>query len=120
MSSAVFSASGTVERVDLVVGDPGGVGVHRLGRQLDPVAVDRGGHLRDGDGLLGQPHGLGRGEDDAGREAPGALVHHPDGEAEVLAVGERLGPRVAQADRLRADPLDPEVGVLAAEVAAPG
>ena len=79
-----------------------------------------GGHLGDGDGLLGQPDGLGRGEDDAGGEAPRALVHHPDGEPEVLAVGERLGAGVAQADRLRADPLDAEVGVLAAEVDRPG
>ena len=120
MSSAVFSASGTVERVDLVVGDPGGVGVDRLGGELDAVAVDRGGDLGDGDGLLGQPDGLGGGEDDAGGETPGALVHHADGEAEVLAVGEGLGAGVAQADRLGADPLDPEIGVLAAEVDAPG
>ena len=111
---------GHAERVDVVVGDPRRRRVHRLGRELDAVAVDRRGDLGDGDRLLGQPHGLGGGEDDAGREAPGALVHHADGEAEVLAVGERLEPGVAQADRLGADALDPEVGVLAAQVDRPG
>ena len=94
--------------------------MHRLGRELDPVGVDRGRHLRDGDGLLGQPHRLGRGQDDAGGEAPGALVHDADREPEVLGVGERLEAGVAQADRLRADPLDPQVGVLAAQVDRPG
>ena len=113
-------AVGHPERVDLVVGDPHRVGVDRLRGQLDAVAVDGGGDLGDGDGLLGQPHGLGGGEDDARGEAPGALVHHADGETEVLAVGERLRPGVAQADRLRVDALDPDVGVLAAEVDRPG
>jgi hypothetical protein len=94
--------------------------VHRLGGQLHPVGVHGRGHPGDGDGLLGQSHGLRGGQDDAGGEAPGALVHHPDGEAEVLHVGERLGSGVAQADRLGADALHADVGVLAAEVDRPG
>ncbi len=43
---------GHLERVDVVGRDPAGV-VRRFGSELHPVAVDRGGHSRDGDGLLG-------------------------------------------------------------------
>jgi hypothetical protein len=109
-----------VEGVDLVVGHPGGIGVDRLGGQLDAVGVDGGRDRRHGDGLLGQPHGLRRREDHAGGEAPRALVHHPDGEPQVLPVAEGLRAGVAQADVLRADPFDPDVGVLAAQVDGPG
>ena len=111
---------GDIEGVDVVRGDESGVGVDRFGGELDAVGVDRRRYLRDRYSLLCQPDGLGCGEDDAGREAPGALVHHADGEAEVLPVGEGLGSGVAQADRLGADPLDPEIGVLAAQVDRPG
>ena len=46
-------------------------------------------------------------------------MHDADGQPEVLADGHRLGSRVAQADRLGADPLDAEVGVLAPQVHRP-
>ena len=46
-----------VERVDLVVRHPAGVGVHRLVGQLDPPRGQRLGHLRRGDGPLGEPGG---------------------------------------------------------------
>jgi hypothetical protein len=108
------------ERVDLVGRDPLDVGVHRLGGELDAVGVHRGGHLRHGDRLLGQPDGLGGGEHDPGGETPCALVHDAHGQPQVLPVGQRLEPGVAEPDRLGADALDPQVGVLAAQVDRPG
>ena len=56
---------------------------------------------------------------DAGGEPPGAVEHHPDREADVLGVGGALEPAVADADRLGADPLEPEVGVADVEVLRP-
>ena len=62
---------------------------------------------------------LGLGQRDAGGEAPGAVVDHPDGEAEVLGVLGALEGAVANADALVADALEAEVGVGDTEVAAP-
>ena len=50
-------------------------------------------------------------------EAPGAVVHDAHREAEVLAVLGAVEARVAQARKLLAQSLDPEVGVLGAQLA---
>ncbi len=110
---------GHVERIHLVRRDPGDVRVDRLVGQLDRLRVDRAAHLGHLDRLLGHgDRGL-RGQVDAGGEAPGAVVHHPDREADVLAVAGRVDPAVAQDQVLVADPLQPEVGVLGPEIAHP-
>ena len=94
--------------------------MHRLvGASSTRLGVERPRHLATATASLGEPDGLVRGQVDAGGEAPGAVVHDPDGEPEVLAVGDASG-RASRRRRLRADPLDPDVGVLAAEVARPG
>jgi hypothetical protein len=47
-------------------------------------------------------------------------VHHPDRQAEVLGVVRALEVAVPDPDVLAADPLQPEVGVVDAEVAGAG
>ncbi len=70
-------------------------------------------------GRLGHRDRLVAGQHHAGGEAPGAVVDHPDREAEVLAVLGALERAVAHGEVLVADPLEPEVGVVDAEVAGP-
>ena len=54
------------------------------------------------------------GEDDTGGEAPRAVVHDADGEAEVLGVAGGLEDAVARTEVLVAVALEPEVGVAGA------
>ena len=112
--------SGYVERVDVVARDPGDVVVHRLGRQLDGRRGHRRGHPRDRHGRLGDATGLVVGQDDAGGEAPGALVDDADGEAEVLGVARGLEDAVAGAEVLVAVALEPEVRVAGAQLLGAG
>ena len=112
--------SGYVERVDVVAGDPGDVVVHRLGRQLDGRRGHRRGHPGDRHGRLGDATGLVVGQDDAGGEAPGALVDDADGEAEVLGVARGLEDAVAGAEVLVAVALEPEVRVAGAQLLGAG
>jgi hypothetical protein len=91
--------------------------MRRLGCQLDPLGGERAAHLGDLDRALGDPLGGLRGQRHVAREAPGAVVYHPDGEADVLAVGRSVQPRVAQPHALVPDALYPDVGVLGAQLA---
>ena len=110
-----------VERVDVVRRDPGDVGVHRLGGDLDGRAGHLGGDPADRDRGLGDPHGLVGGEHDAGREAPGTAVDHPDGEADVLGVASAVWSTPSRTrEVLVADPLEAEVGVVGPELLGPG
>ena len=90
-----------------------------LGRELDPAPGHPAGHLGDAHGLLRHHDRSVAGQHHAGGEAPGALVQHPDREPEVLAVRGALELAVADGEVLVADPLEPEVGVVDAEVPGP-
>ena len=109
-----------LERVDVVARDPRDVVVHRLRGQLDGRRGHRGGDLRHGDRGLRDAARLVVGEDDTGGEAPGAVVHDPDGEAEVLGVARGLEDAVARPEVLVPVALEPEVGVARAELLGPG
>ncbi len=108
------------QRVDLVGGHPLDVVVRRLGGQLDGFGRHRRRDLRRADRGLGHLDGGGLSEADAGGESPGAVEDDPNGEPDVLGVGGALEPPVAHPDVLRADPLEPEVGVADVEVLRPG
>ncbi len=104
------------ERVDLVGGDPDRIRVHRLGGQLDRLPAQDPADPRGGDGLLGQPGRPVGAAVDAGREPPGALVQHPDGQPQILAVAARIELSVAYVEGRVADPFEPEVGLLGAQL----
>ena len=108
------------QRVDVVGRHPLDVPVRRLRGQLDRPRRHRRGDLRRADRGLGDLDGRRLAEADAGGEPPGAVEHDADGEADVLGVRGALEPPVAHPDVLRADPLEPEVGVADVEVLGPG
>ena len=107
------------ERVDLVRRHPGDVVVDGLVGELDAFGV----HARCDSGdlhrLLGDPDRLGRGENDAGGEAPCSVADHPNGEATVFAVvaADQLG--VAQGEVLRAVAFHAEVDVFGTQLTGP-
>ena len=87
--------------------------MRRLGCQLDlaaPGPAGHGGHLG---GPAHQRHRLLGPHVDRGGEADGAAGHHAHAHAEFGGVRRRLGQRVVQAQRLRADALDAQLGRLA-------
>ena len=109
-----------VERIDLVRGHPARVRVHLLVGQFDRHRRQRTGHLGGGDRALGQSgRGIG-GQRDVGRETPHPVVHHPDGQAENLAVRRRLQTMITEAAVRLAQPLHPELGVPAAQFGGAG
>ena len=90
--------------------------MRRFGGQLDPFGVHGRGHPGHLDRLPGRlRRGVG-GQVDRGGEPPGAVDHHPHGQADVVGVEQRLQVPVGQADLLTADLLGPEVGVLGPQV----
>ena len=67
------------------------------------------------DSLVGEGgRGIGV-ELDGRREPERTVAHDPQPDTELEVVGRGLEPAVAQRDDLGADPLDPHLGVLAAE-----
>ncbi len=100
-----------VERIDLVGRHPGHVVVDRLRCQPHRLGGHRGRHPCHLDRPVGDRDGLGVGQHHAGGEPPGAAVDHSHGEAEVLGVPGALEHAVADAEVLRADPLEAEVGM---------
>ncbi len=90
--------------------------MHRLGGQLDGLAVDRRGDDRHLHRLLGDPDGRLGGELDARGEAPGAVLDDPYGVTEGVGVDGTFQRGVGEAQGLPADALQPEVGVLGAQV----
>jgi hypothetical protein len=107
---------GHVERVDVVRRDPGDVGVHRLGGDLDRAAGHLGGDLRHPDRGLGDPAGLVGGQHHTGREAPRPSVDDPHREPHVVGVQRGLQHAVADHELLVADPLEAEVGMAHPEL----
>ena len=89
------------ERVDAVARHPGGVGVDRLGRQLDALGVQRApacvatctARRAVSAATSGRQLGV-RGE------APGAVDDHPDGQADLAVDDRGLQLAVAQLDDL--------------------
>ena len=90
------------ERVDVVCGHPGDVGVHRLGGQLDRFGVHR---PADPGQLDRRARGRDRRVDvevDPGGEPPGPVDDHPDRQAQVGRVVRALeGPSRIRTIRLR-------------------
>ena len=92
-------------------------GVDGLGRELDPLGRERSADLGQLDGVFDRSDGsLGRQVGGRG-EAPGAVVHDADADAEVLAVIGALKVAVAEPDELAAQALHPYVGMLGAQLA---
>ena len=84
------------EGVDRVVRNPGRVGVDVLVREQHRSRGERARHPGRSHRALRQPgRGVG-GQRDVGGETPHAVVHHPDREAEDLAVGGGLQRMVAE------------------------
>ena len=102
------------ERVDPVVGHPADVGVHRFGRQLDRLGVERRQRARHRDRA---PGGLGC---DVGvqfgvrREAPRAVDDHPHRQPDLAVDDRGLQLTVAQRHDLVDDAVDAQVGVAGA------
>ena len=67
-----------------------------LGCELDPLAGDRLRDLGDLDRAVDQPRCGGRIDDEAAGESPGAVVHHPYGEAALVSVVAGLQAGVVQ------------------------
>ena len=101
-------------RVDLERARPRDVAVGRLGRQFDAPAAGPARDLCHLQGPANQVGRLLRPHVDRGGEAHRAVGDDAHAHAEVRVVGRRLGTGVVQAHRLAADPLDPQLGRLAA------
>ena len=106
------------ERVDIVRRHPAHLAVTGFGSELDRLGVHRGGHVGDLDGLPRRLRRAVAAEVDGRGEAPRPVHDHPDREAGVVGVEQRLRVAVGQADLLAPDAFGAEVGVLGAE--APG
>ena len=106
-----LAGRGDLERVDLVVRHPAGVGVHRLGRQLDVLGVQRGqrgGHVHRAARRFG---GNRRRQLGVRGESPRAPDDHPHRQSDLAAHHRGLQLTVAQLDDLGAEPVNPQVGV---------
>ena len=102
------------ERVDPVVGHPADVGVHRLGRQLDRLGVERrqrARHLHRAAGGLGCDVGVQLG---VRRETPRAVDDDPDRQPDLAVDDRGLQLTVAQLHDLVDDAVDAQVGVAGA------
>jgi hypothetical protein len=90
------------------------VGVHRLGRELDALGVERrkgaGDAHRTARGLCGHR----RVQLGVRCESPGAVHDDPDRKPDLAADDRRLELAVAQLDDLGGDAVDPQVGVARA------
>ncbi len=106
-----FAGRGDLEWVDLVVRHPAGVGVHRLGRQLDVFGVQRGQRGRHMHRAARRFGGDRRRELGVRREPPGAPDDHPHRQADLAAHDGGLQLTVTQLDDLGAEPLNPQVGI---------
>ena len=99
------------ERVDPVVRHPAGVGVHRFGRQLDRLGVERCQrpcHRNRTPGGLGRDVGIELG---VRCEAPGAVDDHPHRQPDLAVDDGGLQPTVAKLHDLVDDTVDAQVGV---------
>ena len=102
------------ERVDPVGGHPADVGVHRLGRQLDRLGVERGQgarHLNRATGGLGCDVAVELG---VRRETPGAVYDDPHRKPDHAVHDRGLQLTVAQLDDLVDDAVDAQVGMAGA------
>ena len=114
------SPPGGRERVERVRRDPHDSGVDGLVGALDPLPRQRGEGAGDLDRLLApSPPPRLRGEVDMRGEAPRAVDDHAHREPHRGLVDDAGHAGVTQVDRLRYDPLDPDVGVLDAQLPGP-
>ncbi len=102
-------------RVQAVGGAPDGLSVRRLRRELDALAHGRRGDPGGGHRLLGEASGRLRRELDRGREPERPVLYDPYADTQLDVVRRGLKTGVAKTGDLGTDPLDTDLGVLAAE-----
>jgi hypothetical protein len=99
------------ERVDVIARDPGGVGVDRLGRQLDAIAVQCGQRAGHRHRAACRIRGDFRRQLGVRRETPRAVDDHPNGQADLAVDHRGLQLAVAQLDDLVDQPVNSQVGL---------